>query len=68
MKSLLNFEFGCLPPSVNKMYCHTRKGGLYIHPGVLAFKNNITNILKELTFIRSNKRIKFYYYFLYEIL
>ena len=58
MKSLLNFEFSYLPPSVNKMYCHTRKGGLYLHPDVLAFKNNITNILKEMTFTKSNKDIK----------
>ena len=48
MNSLLNFEFSYLAPSVNKMYCHTRKGGLYLHPDELAFKNNITNILKEM--------------------
>ena len=58
MNSLLNFEFSYLAPSVNKMYCHTRKGGLYLHPDVLAFKNNITNILKEMTFTKSNKDIK----------
>jgi Holliday junction resolvase RusA-like endonuclease len=55
---LINFEIDDIAPSVNKMYCHTRKGGLYLHPDVLAFKNNIINILKECTFIRSNKDIK----------
>jgi Holliday junction resolvase RusA-like endonuclease len=58
---LINFEFNYLPPSVNKMYCYTRKGGLYLHPDVIAFKTNISNILKErkeLAFIRSIKNIK----------
>jgi Holliday junction resolvase RusA-like endonuclease len=55
---LINFEFSYLPPSVNKMYCHTQKGGLYLHPNVLTFKTNIAKILKECTFNRSNKEIK----------
>jgi Holliday junction resolvase RusA-like endonuclease len=55
---LISFEIDDIAPSVNKMYCHTRKGGLYLHPDVLAFKTNIINILKELTFIKSNKDIK----------
>jgi Holliday junction resolvase RusA-like endonuclease len=58
MNSLLNFEFSYLPPSVNKMYSHTSKGGLYLHSDVLTFKTNITNILKELNFVISNKNIK----------
>jgi Holliday junction resolvase RusA-like endonuclease len=40
------------------MYCHTKKGGLYLHPDVIAFKTNISNILKELVFIRSIKNMK----------
>ena len=38
MNLIVNFEFNYLPPSVNKLYCHTRKGGLSVYPDVLAFK------------------------------
>ena len=38
--------------------CHTRKGGLYLHPDVLTINTNNINILKELNFVISNKNVK----------
>jgi Holliday junction resolvase RusA-like endonuclease len=58
MSLIVNFEFDDIPPTNNKMYCHTRKGGLYVHPKVLLFKENIKNILKQLIYIKSSKSIK----------
>jgi Holliday junction resolvase RusA-like endonuclease len=55
---LINFEFDDTPPTNNKMYCNTRKGGLYVHPKVLLFKENIRDIFKKLQFEKTEKNVK----------
>ena len=55
---LINFEINDIAPSVNIIYKRSKFGGLYCNPKVLAFKTNIINILKELTFIRTDNNVK----------
>jgi len=55
---LISFQIDDIAPSVNVLYKHSKYGVLYCNPKVLNFKKYIESILKELTFIKTDKNVK----------